>query len=413
MAVLRISKPPLLYRYIFSEIVSPFLLTLFVFTGILFLARVLKLVDLVVNRSIPFLDIVLLFSYIVPAFLEIAIPMSVLIAVLTAFGRLSADSELVVIRAAGISLRQLIVPVVAFATLAFVASLTLSLWIRPWANLKLGEGLFEIAKVKASAGLNEGTFSTFGTLTMYAERVDDKTGSLTNVIIADNKGEEKGRVFFAKRGIIVSDPSERTIVLQLFDGSLSEGAAPDLSYTEFEINSILLPQSELVEGGSRESKKTNEVALGTLLRNIDEIKSRARPLPKDDRQQLARMQVELQKRLVVPFATFVVAIVGMALGIQPSRGARSWGASANFTLGITVVIIYYLLLAVTSTIGSNGKIHPALVMWLPNILFACLGIYLIQQVGSERWTAVTQRLGDLIAYLNYKLKLQKEEEVKV
>jgi lipopolysaccharide export system permease protein len=403
------SKFPLLYRYIFAEIVSPFFLTLFVFTGILFLARVLKLVDLVVNRSIPFFDIVLLFSYIVPAFLEVAIPMSVLIAVLSAFGRLSVDSELVVIRAAGISLQQLTIPVLVFATLAFLASLSLSFWVRPWANLKLGEGLFEIAKVKASAGLTEGTFSSFGTLTMYAEKVDDQTGTLTNVIIADNKGEEKGRVFFAQRGIIVSDPKERTIVLQLFDGSLSEGAAPDLSYTEFEINSILLPQSELIEGGSRESKKSNEQVIGTLLSSIDAIKSQPRPLPKEIREHLASSQVELQRRLVIPFATFVVAIVGMALGIQPSRGARSWGTSANFTLGISVVIIYYLLLAVTSAIGSNGRVHPALVMWIPNVVFAALGVYLLQQVGSERWSAVSQRLGDLIAYLNYKLKLRTEE----
>jgi lipopolysaccharide export LptBFGC system permease protein LptF len=117
----------------------------------------------------------------------------------------------------------------------------------------------------------------------------------------------------------------------------------------------------------------------------------------------------LQRRLVIPFATFVVAIVGMALGIQPSRGARSWGTSANFTLGISVVIIYYLLLAVTSAIGSNGRVHPALVMWIPNVVFAALGVYLLQQVGSERWSAVSQRLGDLIAYLNYKLKLRTEE----
>ena len=400
---------PLLYRYIFSEILSPFFLTLFVFTGVLFLARVLKLVDLVVNRSIPFLDIVLLFSYIIPAFLEVAIPMSVLIAVLTAFGRLSADSELVVIRAAGISLRQLTIPVLTFAALAFAAALTISLWIRPWANLKLGEGLFEIAKVKASAGLNEGTFSNFGALTMYAEQVDDQTGALTNVIIADNRSEEKGKVFFAKRGIILSDPNERTIVLQLFDGSLNEGAGADMSYTEFEINNILLPQNELIdEGATKDSKKSNEQVFGEIVRNINSIKALPQPLSPDQRKQLARYQVEFQRRLVIPFATLCVAIVGMALGIQPSRGARSWGNSANFTLGVTVVIIYYLLLAVASAVASNGKISPVLVMWIPNIVFASLGIYLLQQVGSERWSAVSQRLGDFMAYISHRLKLRAE-----
>ena len=78
--------------------VVPFLLSVGVLTGVLFIARVLKLVDLVVNKSIPLFDVVLLFSYVVPGFLEMAVPMALLLGILLAFSRLSADSELVVIR---------------------------------------------------------------------------------------------------------------------------------------------------------------------------------------------------------------------------------------------------------------------------------------------------------------------------
>ena len=102
-------------RYILREIFVPFALGLAVFTLILLIARILKLVEMVVNRGVPLLEVLKLFSYILPGFLEVTVPMALLLGVLVAFGRLSSDSEIIALKTSGISLYQLLHPVVSFA----------------------------------------------------------------------------------------------------------------------------------------------------------------------------------------------------------------------------------------------------------------------------------------------------------
>ena len=91
-----------LHRYIFLQVLGPFAGGLALFTFILLIARILKLVEMVVNRGVPAGDILLLFSYILPAFLEVTVPMALLLACLMACGRLSADSELIALGVANL-----------------------------------------------------------------------------------------------------------------------------------------------------------------------------------------------------------------------------------------------------------------------------------------------------------------------
>lgn len=398
-------RPRILFSYVAREIVGPLTVALFVFTGILFLGRSLKLVDLVVNKNIPVLDIITLFSLIIPGFLEVALPMAILLGTIVAFGRLSSDSELVVMRATGLSVGELVMPVVTVATICFTVSITLAMWIRPWANYRLGMGMFEIAKLRASAGLVEGVFNDFGQLTIYAEKVD-ANGRLRNVIIGDRRTPDQPRTFISKFGEIISDNVERTLALQLYNGSIQEGTGLNLNVTYFESNAINLPHSDLFDDApSRGGKRTNEMYINELVAVI----RNPPPLPpeptKNDKLQLARWQVELHKRLSIPTACFCVALVAMALGIQPSRGGRSWGASANVIVGIVLILLYYLLLALTSAVCSTGAKPVWLIMWIPNILFFALGLFLLKQIASEKWLAVSQALGDGLAWCSKKLRL--------
>src|SRR5437870_10333760 len=124
----------ILHRYVFREILVPFGFGLSVFTGILLIARLLRLIELVVTRGVPALNILRLLGYIMPAFLEVTVPMAMLLAILVAFGRLSADSEMIAMRSSGLSLYQLVQPVAIFVVLAMLATAALSILSRPWGN---------------------------------------------------------------------------------------------------------------------------------------------------------------------------------------------------------------------------------------------------------------------------------------
>ncbi len=102
-------------RYIIKELIPPFLLGLLLFTFVLLLNRIFKLTELIVTKGVPFTEVLRLVSYIMPSFLTLTIPMSLLLGALVAFGRLSTDSELVALKATGFSLYRLMAPVIALA----------------------------------------------------------------------------------------------------------------------------------------------------------------------------------------------------------------------------------------------------------------------------------------------------------
>src|SRR5690606_23796744 len=124
----------ILRRYLFVEILVPFFFGLSVFTIVLPIARIVRLVEMVVNRGVPFLGMLTLFSLLVAAFLEVTVRMALLLAVLLALGRFSPDSEIVALKTSGISLYQMTVRVAAFTAAVCLLTFRLAVSVRPWSN---------------------------------------------------------------------------------------------------------------------------------------------------------------------------------------------------------------------------------------------------------------------------------------
>src|SRR5215471_19466533 len=163
----------ILHRYIFREVVTPFILGLGIFTFVLLIARLLKLIEMVVNRGLPATQILELLGYLMPQFLEVTVPMAMLLAILIAFGRLSADAEMVAMRSSGLSIYQLAPPIIIFVAMTTLLTAVLSMYARPWATRNLKHELWEIARTRATAGLRPQVFNDeFPGLMIYAEQID-------------------------------------------------------------------------------------------------------------------------------------------------------------------------------------------------------------------------------------------------
>src|SRR5262249_40383915 len=149
-----------------------------------------------------------------------------------------------------------------------------------------------------------------------------------------------------------------------------------------------------------EGKKANEMYLPELLAARQEIIESAGPnreeLGRKATLELARDDVELHRRFAVPLVTFAVALIGMALGIQPSRGGKSWGMAVNITVGILVVTIYYFALAFATALGEQAVLPAWVVMWAPDVIFGFLAVFLYRRIESEQWLAVSQAMGDFL-----------------
>ena len=379
----------ILDKYIFKEIYYPFWISLFVFTSVLFLARSLKLFELVINRNVPVSDIILLFAYLLPRFLEMAIPMSLLISILLAFGRLSAESEIVVMRSFGVSLKRMAYPVFLYALFCVGLCLFVTLWLRPIADYRLARGLFEIAKVNASAGLTQGVFNELGNLTIYAEKIEGKGELLNNTLISDRRDEENPQTFIARYGQLLSDDLQRTLTLKLYEGSIHQGSNLTYSVTYFDTNNINIDQSELIEETTTRGKHSNEMFLSEIFAAKQELVSSQMPYPKEYYPLIAEYTIEKHLRFVIPLSCLCIAFIAMTLGIQPSRGGATWGPAASIFSGIIVILIYYLLLAVTKALGEQMIAPPHLIIWLPNLLYLIIAIILFKNVQNKGSIAFT------------------------
>lgn len=426
----------ILSRYILREATAYFILALFTFTAILLTVRMLRLASLIINKGVEFEQIAMVFVSIVPAFMEIAIPLGTLLGVMLAFGRLSGDSEVIVMRASGVSILQLVRPIVFFGLLCGALGLFVSHTLSPWGFQTLSKTLFEIARSKSTAGLEPGIFNKLGSLTLYAEEIDYQTGRLKRVLIDDKRNSDQRKITTAQHGEIVSDEQTRTITLRLYDGSIHEQIEGKYVITDYDSNSVGLTSEETVDPDSMSRGRNNrELSLAEIDQEIDRFEQllkerRAQPPDAEDVQaipagaglgapkapltekdilrKVRRLQVEANRRFSMPYAAFILALVALPLGIQQPRSQRTWGAGISALFGLIVFVIYYGLLSIGVALAESGGLPPLIGLWLPNVAATAIAIYATWKMGTEQWQSIAQRFEDIVRDITHRLEARWE-----
>ena len=411
----KVSSVKIISRYVLKEVFTFFSISLLTFTGLLLTVRMLRLTSLIVNRGVEIGQIATGFLAIIPTFLEIALPMATLLGVMLAFARMCGDSEMVVLRASGISILKFIIPIGIFALVVGGTGLFVSVVLRPWGFSTLSTALFEIARSKSTSGLTEGVFNKIGQLTLYAEKIDYQTGDLSKVIVDDKRNDTQRKVVIAKRGKIVADQDTQTISLLLGEGVAHETDGENYSRTEFQSNSLSVNPMELKED-TKKGQVARELGGAQLQQTINHYKEKLRTTEGDGvevygqtltRKELLkkfrRAKIEYGQRLSLPYASFVMAFIGMALGIMSPRTQRTWGAGFAATLGLVVFILYYSIFSIGLTMADSGTIKVWIALWAPNILTTAIAAVLVYKVGTEQWQSVSdgaQRLIERVTKLS-------------
>lgn len=403
-----------LNKYIFREAASYFFIALSAFTAVLLTIRMLRFATLIVDKGVEFSQIGLVFLAIIPTFLEIAIPLSALLGVMLAYARLSGDSEIVVLRASGISLYQLVVPTFLFGLCSLIFAFSVSFFLKPKGYQLLSDTLFDIARSKTTSGLEEGVFNRLNVITLYADKIEDASGKLTKILLDDRRDSSSRRIVLASSGVISSDLANKSISIALYDGEIHEKIAGKYTKTDFATNTIRLDASQLLNPGANENtKSTNELSVFQLKEAIDYYKQvsaiaettdpvLAENLPqphpdwlvpekiskRESKRRLSRAEIELGSRYSLPFASLLLAILALPLGIHPSRAQQTWGVGLSAATGMGVFVVYYGLFSVGIVLAQSGAVPGYLALWLPNISVLAVAIFFIRRIGSERWQSV-------------------------
>ena len=215
----------ILRNYLIKEFLGPLLLTLGVLSFIMIIVGNLKkIADLVINKGVDFFSVVKIFVLLTPYIVTYALPISILVAVLMSLGRLSSDNEIIAIRASGINVFKLILPVL---TIGLILSLGLVIFndrAASYAHYAYRKTLIEIGVKNPTAAFEEGVFiDSFQKYILFIYKIDAKRNRLMNIRIYEPHGDDKPtRTIVAKSGEFILMPETNTVKLKLMDGTSDE-----------------------------------------------------------------------------------------------------------------------------------------------------------------------------------------------
>jgi LPS export ABC transporter permease LptF/LPS export ABC transporter permease LptG len=374
-----------LNRYILSEIIGPMGLGFLVYTFILLLRFLFQSAEMIIRRGLAVSIVGKLLLVTLPNIVVLTLPMSLLFGILIAVGRLSSDSELTAMRSCGISLLSLYRPVLLLSAVLTVLNTLLMLYILPWGNHSLQQLRLDILTQTMSQQVEPRVFyQEWVGKSIYVFESPPPGRRWKGVFLAETEpNSQKNQVTVADWGEIKVDETGQRVVLMLTNAvrhtvDLARPASYEISRHR-ELDVVLEDQfTSEQKARMAASKGIRELTLAEL-RGV----RRDRTAPPEMRN-LAR--VEIHKKFSIPFACMVFGLFALPLGINNRRGGKTTG----FAISIGVIVVYYVLLNNGEEAARYGKLPASLAMWMPNLVLAVLGIFILIRRNSDKSLLVSR-----------------------
>jgi lipopolysaccharide export system permease protein len=353
-------------RYILRQCFGVMIFVTAALSAAIWLAQSLRLVDLIVNRGLSADVFLYLAALILPRFLDIVLPIGVFIAVLFTFNRLITESELVVMRSAGLSHLALARPVLMLAGIAFLILMSLSVYFLPAANRAFKDLQFEIRNRFVSSLIQEGTFTTISDkLTIYIRGRDDR-GEVIGLLINDSRNPQRQVTIVAERGAFVDSPTGSRIVMVNGNRQQYDTETRKLSLLTFD--SYTLELDTLHDAPVVRFREPQE-------RFLDELFS---PPPDLDGSLRPGFVVEAHQRILVPLSAFSFSLIPLACLLPGELNRR--GQLKRVLLAIAAAFLFQLLdLGVNNISARYAAAVP--LMYVVDLLPLVLGLGILLQGG--------------------------------
>jgi len=417
----------ILSKYIIKEFIGPYCFALIFLTFLLMMNQLVLLFNRLIGKGLEISVIGEVFMLSIPFILASTIPMAILIATLSAFGRLANDNELVTMRACGISpYRIIFAPLVASVVVAFLL-FQFNERVLPDMNHQLRNLLLDISLKKPTIQIQEGRFvDEFPGYNILAERVDMEKSRLYDITIYDKTDQDEPRTIIAKEGDMRFSADERKLIITLYDGEIHavdpenkskyrrmtfenqtlfiKGSGGKFKRREGpsyrgdrEMNTTMLLNEvdETMEGMKGRKEKLKEDILLSLTRLLSDES------PKDDfdpymfkmklstyvsdyrakERGVAQLLVEVHKKYAIAFACIAFVLIGVPLRMRFQRG----GVGLVITLSMIIIIFYYICLTGGENLADRMVLSPFWAMWTPNVILIIIGLCLLISMASGGW----------------------------
>lgn len=319
-----------------------------------------------------------------PGALVTTAPLSITIGILLALGRLSADNEIVALKASGMTITRLLPPTMLWGVIGFGVGLLCTMILIPEGVAQGRKLVREALTTRADAGIEQRAFfDGLKGLVLYVETLDHATGTLKNVFLRETSDPQEPKTILAKRGRALPDPEGKALIIQLMDGVViaENGQGEALGTLEFESQVFRRPLSE----GNPEtaSRSLEEMTIREILDKVAEAEDLETKTAGASREfyrrtgRLGRMLVV--QRFVHPAACLALALMAFPLGMLNPGGSRL----NNTALGMVVIFFYYAASLAAERAARSGTPPEIIVPAVP-IAFAFLGLWLTHRTNLER-----------------------------
>ncbi|OGI01972.1 MAG: hypothetical protein A2287_01695 [Candidatus Melainabacteria bacterium RIFOXYA12_FULL_32_12] len=356
------NKLTLLDKYISKQLIDTFLLGIIIFTSIMFASDTfLSLVKQMSAYGISLKIAILLVILNLPYIIVFTIPMAVLLSTILTFNKLSLNSEITVIRACGISITRLALPVLVFGLSAAILSFIISEFIVPAANTQAKSlTIWALSQKNIPEGTTNFSFQELndnGQLKrlFYIDSYDNK--ELKGITVLDMSNEGATQIIQAKYGD--SKPEH---------WNFKQGVIYTISQDGKIMNTTVFDQLKLFTNFTainKDKHKARELNFFELTKYISHQKSKGN-------KNLAELSIELQEKLALPITSILVTLVGIPLAITPPRARFNRG----LLFSIFIIFCYYMFRAFSISLGEASKLDSTMAAWLPNIIIAIVGFLL-------------------------------------
>ncbi len=442
----------ILWRHILRAHAAPFLFSIIVLMAIFVLQFIMKFMDKLVGKGLSAGVIIEMIVFNLAWMVVLAVPMSVLIATLMAFGGLASTNEVTAMRASGISLYRMMAPALLGAIVVCFLLIEFNNNVLPDANYKAKILTNDIYRKKPTLSITPGLFSSDITgYTILVRRTFEESNDLEGVTIFDRTRPSVNTTVTAERGAISFSPDYRKLIMDLYDGEIHELSTANFSqyrWIRFAKHRIAMNADGFDFQRSQESaflRGDRELSARDMIEKVDSLEnirqqtmaqvtktvsgeltklfSPGSPVPANARtgadplvgassrvstlenslkgnlqslEYLDRRQreysVEIHKKYAIPLAAIIFVLIGAPLGIMARRG--TFGMAASLSLGF--FLLYWACLIGGEKLADRGFFEPWIGMWAANIILSVLGVYLTFRTARESLTIDWSRFRKLV-----------------
>ena len=331
--------------------------------------------DLLVTQRVSPLQILKLMLCLMPRVIIFSMPMACLMCVFLAFIRLSSDNEIIALNSSGISIHQMMTPVIFFSLMSYFITGMLAVYGVPWGNRAYKQRLFQIIESKTNFAPKERIFyEPIENIIFYVNTFSTAENIMKDIFVVDRRDKTAISEIVAEKGRILSNQESNIITIHFINGIIfiiekKQEATRTIKFDTYDLNIDL---KDIMHDYLSKEKEPNEMGIGELIESLNG--------GLDHNLKYNLIGIKLYEMFSIPLAIFLLGIIGAPLGAH----VRAKGRTAGIVISLCIFLIYYNFSMGIRYLCENGRLAPAIGVWIPDLFLIAAALLLFARAANYR-----------------------------